>query len=61
MMRVEICIRKAVDSYGQWEDQVRAAQPRTSTTVAIEPGLVDIVLTGFGFSAVGKWAHLTRR
>jgi hypothetical protein len=59
MMRVEICIRKAVDSYGHWEDQVRAAQPRTSTTFAIDPGLVDIVLTGF--SAAGKWAHLKRR
>jgi hypothetical protein len=31
MMRVDICIRKAVVLYGHLADQVRPAQPITST------------------------------
>jgi len=31
MMRVEICIRNAVELYGHFDDQVRPAQPIIST------------------------------
>lgn len=34
-MRVEICIRNAVPLYGHLADQVRPAQPITSTVVVV--------------------------
>ena len=35
MIKVEICMRKAVPLYGHSADQVRAAQPRTSAVMVV--------------------------
>jgi hypothetical protein len=48
MMRVEICIKNAVELYGHLDDQVRPAQPMTSTVV-----VVSVLLTKLGFGVTG--------
>ena len=48
MMRVEICIRNAVELYGHLDDQVRPAQPMTSTVA-----VVSVLLRELGFGVTG--------
>jgi hypothetical protein len=57
MMRVEICIRNAVELYGHLDDQVRPAQPMTSTVAVVSDLLREV---GFGVTGDNETMYVPK-